>query len=57
MPRVVSEKVTISFNRLVKDSDNPESVVTEEIRNTLEEVAEQLAAAQGVVVEIEKDQE
>lgn len=52
MAKIQSQTVVITFNKLVKDSDPDvnESIVSEETKLALEQVAQELAG-DGVVVE------
>lgn len=51
MAKIHTETVELQVSRLVKESDTPDSVVTEDIVATLQEVADQLFP--GCVVEVE----
>lgn len=53
MAKIQTETVVLTFNRLVRDSDeSQEGIVTGETAAALEQVAQELAGA-GVIVEIE----
>lgn len=52
MAKIQTETLTVTFSRLVRDSDTSAAVVGEEIRQALEQVAQELAG-QSVVVEVE----
>lgn len=51
MAKLVEEHVVLSISRLAKDGDKLDSVVTEEITSTLEQVAQELVG-DGAVVEV-----
>lgn len=52
MAKIVEDVVIIKFSKIVKDSESDSQVlVSDEIRKTLEEVAEELAG-KTVVVEV-----
>lgn len=52
MAKIQTETLTVTFSRLVRDGDNSSAVVGEEIRQALEQVAQELAGA-AVIVEVE----
>lgn len=53
MAQIQEEVLVIKFSKLVKNSDSADGIVTEEIINSLEQVAQELAD-KGVIVEVEK---
>ena len=53
MAKVHEDVIVITISKLVKNNDNPESLVTEEIRLALEQVAQELLG-NDVVVEVNK---
>jgi hypothetical protein len=54
MASIVEEIVVVKFSRLIKDSEiGATSIVSKDIQNALEQVAQELAG-QGVIVEVEK---
>ncbi len=53
MAKIHEEVVVIKLSKLVKDSENPEVVASDEIVDALASVAEELAGA-GVIVEVER---
>ena len=53
MAKIQTETVVLTFNRLVKESDEgQESIVTSDTAAALEQVAQELAGA-GIIVEID----
>lgn len=54
MARMLSESVTIKLSKLVRDNDQDELILSDEIRIALEEVAKELAGS-SVLVEVETD--
>lgn len=53
MAKIQTESLVITFSKLVKDhTDNEQSIVTAEILDSINAVAEELAGS-GVVVEIQ----
>jgi len=50
MARIVEEVIVIKLSKLVKDSENTETVATPEVVASIEQVAQQLVG-DGVVVE------
>jgi len=51
MARIITETVSITLSRLVKDSDQPaDSLVSEEVLSALEQVSQELVGS-GVIVE------
>jgi len=51
MAHIVEETITITFSRLVKGDDKPDSAVTAELLATIESVAQELVEA-SVIVEV-----
>jgi transketolase C-terminal domain/subunit len=52
MAKIHTESVVITFNKLVKDSDDVAPIATADMVAALASVAEELAGA-GIVVEVE----
>ena len=53
MARVIEENVVIRFSKLIKDDDTEnDNIITDSIRDTLEEVTAQLVDNPLVVVEV-----
>lgn len=52
MAKIQTETVVVTFNRLVKDSENAPAILTEEVTAALEQVAQELAGA-GIIVELQ----
>lgn len=53
MAKIHEEVVVIKLSKLVKDSENAQTVASDEIVEALASVAEELAGA-GVIVEVER---
>lgn len=53
MAKIQTETVVITFNKLVKDSADQDTIVSNDIVSALASVAEELIGA-GVIVEVEK---
>jgi len=51
MAQIITDTITLTFNRLVKDTAEPETVFTAELLADIEAAASALAGS-GVVVEI-----
>jgi len=51
MAKIVEDMVVIKFSKIVKDSDESGSPVSDEIKSSLEQVAQELVG-DGVVVEV-----
>jgi hypothetical protein len=54
MAKVHTESVTINFSRLVKNNEDVDSVLSDEVRSTLEQVAQELVT-DSVIVEVEDE--
>lgn len=53
MAQIHEEILIIKLSKLVKNSDGTESVITEEVVNSLEQVTQELVGS-GIIVEVEK---
>ena len=53
MAKIVEEMVVVKFSRIVKDSADTDALVSEEIEQALEQVAQELVG-DSVVVEVLK---
>ena len=53
MAKIYAESIVITLSKLVKETDQPESAVSEDLISNLTAVMEELAGA-GIVVEIEQ---
>lgn len=53
MAKIHEEIVVIKISKLVKETDNPGSVATPELIDSLQAVAEELVGS-GVIVEVER---
>jgi len=51
MAQIITDTITLTFNRLVKDTAEPETVFTAELLADIEAAASALAGA-GIIVEI-----
>jgi len=54
MARMLSESITIKLSKLVKDDDQDEPILSDEIKIALEEVTKELAGS-SVLVEVQTD--
>ena len=52
MAKIYTETITLKFSRLVRDSDQTESVFTEQLVTDMESAASALAG-EGVIVEVD----
>jgi len=52
MAKIYTETITLKFSRLVRDSDQIESVFTEQLVTDMESAASALAG-EGVIVEVD----
>ena len=52
MAKIYTETITLKFSRLVRDSDQPESVFTEQLVTDMESALSALAG-EGVIVEVD----
>lgn len=53
MAKIHEEIVIVKFSKLVRETDNPGSIATADLVESLQAVAEELAGA-GVIVETER---
>lgn len=53
MAQIVSQTIAITFSKLVKTGEESSSIVSDDIAQALEQVAQELAGT-GVVVEVEQ---
>ena len=53
MAKIYAESIVITLSKLVEETDQPESAVSEDLISNLTAVMEELAGA-GIVVEIEQ---
>lgn len=53
MAKIHEEILVIKFSRLVKDHEQPASILAQDVKESLAAVAEELAGS-GVIVEIEQ---
>ena len=51
MAKIVEDQIIVDISRIAKDGDNLDSVITDEIITTLEQVVQQLVG-EGAVVEV-----
>lgn len=56
MAQIVSETVTITFSKLVKNNEKSEQLLSSDLLTALETVAAELCEDSTVVVEVEKIQ-
>lgn len=54
MARIISESVIIKLSKLVRDNDQDEPILRDEIKIALEEVTKELAGS-SVLVEVKTD--